>query len=106
MYKPDWKDAPEWAQYLAMDPDGSWWWYASKPRVTKYGWESRGLCDKAGNTVAWDGSLQERPEPGDEDEGDDVEDCTACAGSGRYDAEGSPPCGACGGSGTQRRARS
>lgn len=30
--KPDWKDAPEWAQWLAMDADGLWAWYASEPR--------------------------------------------------------------------------
>lgn len=29
--KPDWKDAPEWAQWLAMDEDGSWGWYSHKP---------------------------------------------------------------------------
>ena len=25
MNKPDWKDAPEWANYLAMDNSGEWW---------------------------------------------------------------------------------
>ena len=29
--KPDWKDAPEWAQWLAMDEDGVWVWYENKP---------------------------------------------------------------------------
>ncbi|AVO23691.1 hypothetical protein [Xanthomonas phage XPP1] len=29
--KPDWKDAPEWARYLAMDNDGVWVWYAVEP---------------------------------------------------------------------------
>lgn len=28
--------------------------------------------------------------------------CTACAGSGRYDSDGSPPCAACDGSGKAR----
>lgn len=28
--------------------------------------------------------------------------CTACNGSGRYDHNGSPPCGACDGTGRQR----
>lgn len=28
--------------------------------------------------------------------------CTACAGSGRYDHNGSPPCGACNGTGRER----
>ena len=30
-FKPDWKDAPEWAQFVAMDSDGSWYWYGTKP---------------------------------------------------------------------------
>lgn len=29
--KPDWKDAPEWANYLAMDRDGQWFWYEERP---------------------------------------------------------------------------
>jgi len=29
--KPDWKDAPEWAQWMAMDWDGSWVWYENEP---------------------------------------------------------------------------
>lgn len=29
--KPDWKDAPEWAQWLAMDPDGDWYWFEAEP---------------------------------------------------------------------------
>ena len=29
--KPDWKDAPEWAMWLAMDEDGEWWWYEDEP---------------------------------------------------------------------------
>jgi hypothetical protein len=31
--KPDWKDAPEWANWLAMDEDGEWFWRESKPTV-------------------------------------------------------------------------
>lgn len=29
--KPDWKDAPEWANWLAMDPDGGWCWFEKEP---------------------------------------------------------------------------
>jgi len=29
--KPDWKEAPEWAKWLAMDGDGYWGWYEHKP---------------------------------------------------------------------------
>ncbi len=28
--KPDWKDAPEWAKWLAQDGNGSWWFYEVK----------------------------------------------------------------------------
>jgi hypothetical protein len=38
--KPDWKDAPEWAQWLAMDPDGSWWWFEHEPIVEFDEWIS------------------------------------------------------------------
>lgn len=31
MNKPKWEDAPEWAEYLAMDSDGVWIWYKYKP---------------------------------------------------------------------------
>lgn len=29
--KPNWDDAPEWAKFLCMDDDGSWWWFELKP---------------------------------------------------------------------------
>lgn len=31
MSKPNWKDAPEWAQWLSMDGDGLWSWWQIKP---------------------------------------------------------------------------
>jgi len=34
--KPDWKDAPEWASWLAMDEDGEWLWYLVKPEYCIY----------------------------------------------------------------------
>lgn len=34
--KPDWKDAPEWARFVAMDPDGNWFWFSEEPR-----WDER-----------------------------------------------------------------
>jgi hypothetical protein len=36
--KPDWKDAPEWAQYVAMDFGGSWYWYEEKPEFKLSRW--------------------------------------------------------------------
>lgn len=29
--KPDWKNAPKWAKWLAMDATGTWYWYRKKP---------------------------------------------------------------------------
>lgn len=29
--KPSWDNAPEWANWLAMDGDGWWFWYALEP---------------------------------------------------------------------------
>lgn len=31
MSKPNWKDAPAWAQWLSMDGDGLWSWWEIKP---------------------------------------------------------------------------
>jgi hypothetical protein len=30
--KPDWKDAPEWAQHLAQDANGKWFWFECLPK--------------------------------------------------------------------------
>ena len=29
--KPEWKDAPDWANYLAQNGDGVWGWYEKSP---------------------------------------------------------------------------
>ena len=29
--KPDWKDAPYWAEWLARDKNGDWYWYEFEP---------------------------------------------------------------------------
>ena len=29
--KPSWDEAPEWANWLAMDESGNWFWYQEKP---------------------------------------------------------------------------
>ena len=29
--KPSWNDAPKWAQYVAKDRSGFWWWYECEP---------------------------------------------------------------------------
>lgn len=40
--KPNWKNAPEWANYLAMDYDRRWYWYESLPEFFFEAWSSRG----------------------------------------------------------------
>ena len=37
MDKPDWKNAPWWANYLAQDIEGPWWWYEFQPIYTQSG---------------------------------------------------------------------
>lgn len=65
--KPDWKDAPEWANYRGMDPDGKWWWFAKMPRnINKHGWlnewdslvQSGGTADPSDD---WFDTLEGRP---------------------------------------------
>lgn len=29
--KPDWTKAPTWAQFLAQDRNGKWFWYEARP---------------------------------------------------------------------------
>jgi hypothetical protein len=35
--KPDWKDAPIWANWLAQDSDGQWSWWNLEPAQAKLG---------------------------------------------------------------------
>lgn len=40
--KPSWECAPEWANYLAMDDDGRWYWYEHMPNYRfNIWWQSR-----------------------------------------------------------------
>lgn len=40
MSKPEWnEDTPKWANWLAKDRDGFWWWYETEPiPSTGYEW--------------------------------------------------------------------
>jgi hypothetical protein len=62
--KPEWKDAPAWARWLAMDDTGSWVWFEKKP-IIKDGrkfWETeeKYMC-KFADFPNWKQSLEERP---------------------------------------------
>jgi hypothetical protein len=68
-FVPDWKDAPEDANCLAMDKDGQWWWYGNKAVISSMSfigdWINSypGQCTNATRLHPdyWKNSLQERP---------------------------------------------
>lgn len=69
MNRPDWKDAPDWAMFLAQDKDGEWCWWNLKPVITCTLW-TQGSPEKdyyfasAGyyvRTINWQETLEPRP---------------------------------------------
>lgn len=70
MSKPDWKDAPEWAEWLAQDLSGTWVWFSgARPYPSRSMWRptSDGLGFKytrAGEdymNMDWMETLERRP---------------------------------------------
>lgn len=65
--KPKWSEAPEWAQWLAQDESGDWYWYEKKPQANSLINEFRletGRSAHAGNPVKeWRKTLEKRPAP-------------------------------------------
>jgi hypothetical protein len=62
MTKPDWKDAPDFARYLAMDRDGEWYWYEEKPTIENNElWDAIGAHQLARCPPNWRDTLEERP---------------------------------------------
>ena len=75
--KPDWKDAPDWANYLAMDENGAYHWFANVPQqglaawIGAYHWVAdvprQGRKDytnvrlAAIEGIVWRNSLEKRP---------------------------------------------
>ena len=61
--KPNWSDSPAWANYLAQDEEGNWFWYASKPTPCKHVWGTENdLCTGADvRNPNWRDTLEERP---------------------------------------------
>lgn len=58
--KPDWEDAPDWAQYLAKNSGGDWWWHEERPRVQSQIWRAKGGRSAPADDD-WEFSLEERP---------------------------------------------
>lgn len=63
MSKPSWDEAPEWAQWLTMEEDGTWCWNEDEPQEVDHGWYCEGRYEYAGTTVPdWKQSKTKRPE--------------------------------------------
>jgi len=62
--KPDWKDAPEWAKYLAMDESGRWVWYEQQPYIGSQSgvWMCNGKYGFDDEIIpSWEKTLEARP---------------------------------------------
>jgi uncharacterized iron-regulated membrane protein len=64
MMTPDWKDAPEWANYRARDADGSWYWFEFEPYRSSNCWMRQkgrtAICDASINDP-WTSTMEKRP---------------------------------------------
>jgi hypothetical protein len=60
MKTPDWSQAPEWANYVAMDECGDWYWYSHQPTKGDVEWITLGKQKLASGREHWRDSLQSR----------------------------------------------
>lgn len=58
-----WQSAPAWAQFLAMNSDGEWWWFEHSPEMGCSLWFTRtGKSELAlKRAVSWTHSVSARP---------------------------------------------
>lgn len=61
--KPSWENAPEWANFVAMDLHGNWNWFEEKPFISGAIWDAyKGKFELAQKSKQeWKQTLQERP---------------------------------------------
>jgi len=62
--KPSWDDAPSWAQWLAMDPNGRWFWFSDEPVWGEFEEEwtpNRGRYEGAHFSESAESSKERRP---------------------------------------------
>lgn len=57
----NWEDAPEWAEFLAMDSDGNWYWHEFRPEWNGEEWLSDGEIRLSTDTSTASTSLEWRP---------------------------------------------
>ena len=69
--KPNWRDAPDWAKWLALDEDGQWNWFERMPdRFSGFLGGDVGRRKTAQESdEEWKHSLDERPEASHDQEG-------------------------------------
>lgn len=60
--KPSWDDAPRWAKYLAMDSDGTWWWWGDKPTAGDHEWYNLYSSHKFAGRSSWRDTLEDESE--------------------------------------------
>jgi hypothetical protein len=59
---PNWSDAPEWANFVAMDTYGDWWWFEDEPWPGEDMWhDTNGRMTFAMNGMGWRDTKQSRP---------------------------------------------
>lgn len=52
-FKPSWESAPSWAKWLAMDANGTWFWYKNKPSLDgDYEWYTSNQESFGGFSIA------------------------------------------------------
>lgn len=71
MSKPDWKDAPDWANWLAQEADGQWWWFEHPVEWCSDGWawvntSQQGRFRKVGDPPDCQDTLESRPQKASE----------------------------------------
>ena len=59
MNKPNWNYAPEWANYVAQDEDGTWYWYEDAPEKCPDSWRPQGKYEAT--QQHWETTLESRP---------------------------------------------
>jgi hypothetical protein len=66
--KPKWEDAPDWANYLAQDSCGRWYWYKEEPIFMEDNlgfsiFQTNGFINlnERAEVTGWEYSLQQRP---------------------------------------------
>lgn len=69
--KPDWSEAPSWAEWLAQDEDGDWQWFSKKPfihapseswDIPDFATEVEIVSAAQPNPEGWRTTLERRPE--------------------------------------------